>query len=599
MRLGLTLPLLPMETLPSFVSYIAQRNGLRHVQDFVQDMDLSWRQILQLDPGTVQDLAELTGVDAEALAADSFAPVSDGFFRFRGRDLPLSFLNRSALKYCPLCVSNDRDVHGRTWGRALWQLHPLHVCPAHGVMLDVLAPPDYPRCPHDFAGRIADHWALINAVAALDVGREATRFARYLSERLHGHDPRNGASWLDGLPLDVAARLCENVGTLVIAGPNSHPKALDRRRMIEAGAVGFAISVKGLDALRDVYESVRRRSPSSKGGFYADFGFYTRWLLQRMAQPERYRQVLDHFRDFMLDSYPVALGQEILGRTCTRRRWFTWAEIGRKYGLSSGRVARFQRALGISGDDLRRVAPAAYDTELSILSRGLDRKQAAHRLNLHPSGIDKLVAAGLLNHALVLPQMDKLFLPEDIDSFLTAVFANAAMVETSPAGAWPLRNIAHKAALPNAALLRAVISGRLENVWRLRAISGLPALHPDLDEVLDAFESPPLIGLTRDDLRRQLHINCSTVSLLLKSSMIASRQFPHPRTRQPLSLIAAEDLDRFLDLHLPLGLMAWQLGTQAKHVAARLDRAEVWPILLPERCSKIYLRGKAAPVIAI
>lgn len=218
---------------------------------------------------------------------------------------------------------------------------------------------------------------------------------------------------------------------------------------------------------------------------------------------------------------------------------------------------------------------------------------------MHPSAIDKLVAAKFLNHALILPQMDKLFLPEDIDSFLTAVFANAKMVETAPAGAWSLRGIAQKATLPNADLLRAVISGRLKKVWKLRGISGLPALHLYLDEVLDAFESPPLIGLTRDDLRKQLHVNCSTVSLLLKSCMIASQQFPDPRTRQSLSLIATEELDRFLDRHLPLGLMAWQLGTQAKHVAARLDRAEVWPILLPERCSKIYLREEAAPVIAI
>lgn len=465
-------------------------------------------------------------------------------------------------------------------------------------MLDVLAPPDYPRCPHDFAGRIADDRALIDAVPAVEVGENAARFARYLSDRLHGHDPRSGASWLGGLPLDVAARLCENVGTLVTADPNSHPKALDRKRMIEAGALGFAICAEGPDALWDIYESIRRRSSSSKGGFYADFGFYTRWL-QRMAQPERYRQVLDHFRDFVLESYPLAPGQEVLGRSCVRRRWFTWAEIGRQYGLSSGRVARFQRALGISRDDLRRVAPGAYDAELSILSSGLDRKQAARRLNVHPSAIDKLVAAGLLHHALALPQMGKLFLPEDIDSFLTAVFANAAMVESAPAGAWSLRNIGQKATLPNADLLRAVISGRLKKVWKLRGISGLQALYLDLDEVLDAFESPPLIGLTRGDLRKQLHVNCSTVSLLLKSGMIASQQCPDPRTRQPLSLIAAEELDRFLDLHLPLGLMAWQLGAQAKHVAARLDRAEVWPILLPKRCSKIYLRKEAAPVIAI
>ena len=81
--------------------------------------------------------------------------------------------------------------------------------------------------------------------------------------------------------------------------------------------------------------------------------------------------------------------------------------------------------------------------------------------------------------------------------------------------------------------------------------------------------------------------------------MIASKEVPDPRSRQPLSLVAAEELDRFLDRHLPLGLMAHELGTQARHVAARLDRAEVWPIPLPERCSKIYLRHEATPIIAI
>lgn len=273
MRLGLTLPLMSMETVPSFVSHIAQRNGLRHVQDFVQDMDLSWRKILQLDPDTIQHLAYLTGAGPEALAAGSFAPVGDGFFRFSGRDLPLSFLDRSVLKYCPVCVTNDRDVHGRTWGRALWQLNSLQVCPAHSLMLDALAPPDYPRCPHDFAGRIADHRALIDAFPVVEVSENAARFARYLTDRLHGHGDHCCDSWLDGFPLDVAARLCENVGTLVEAGPNQHPKALDRKSMIDVGASGFAICVKGPDALRDVYDSIRRRSPSSKGGFYADFGF--------------------------------------------------------------------------------------------------------------------------------------------------------------------------------------------------------------------------------------------------------------------------------------------------------------------------------------
>jgi hypothetical protein len=54
-----------------------------------------------------------------------------------------------------------------------------------------------------------------------------------------------------------------------------------------------------------------------------------------------------------------------------------------------------------------------------------------------------------------------------------------------------------------------------------------------------------------------------------------------------------------MSTYLPLDLMAHALGTQAKHVSARPDRAEVRPIPLPDRCSLIYLRSDAAPVIAI
>ena len=96
-----------------------------------------------------------------------------------------------------------------------------------------------------------------------------------------------------------------------------------------------------------------------------------------------------------------------------------------------------------------------------------------------------------------------------------------------------------------------------------------------------------------------MHINCSTVFLLLGKGMIASTEVRHPQTRQYMSLVAPEEVERFLDRYLPLGLMAYELGTQAKHVAFRLDDAKVWPIQLPDHCSKIYLRREAAPVIAM
>ncbi len=170
MRLGLTLSMLPQETLPSFVSHIAQKNSSRYVQDFVQDMGLSWRRILQLEPEALQDLADLTGADPDGIAAHSFMPTGNGGFRFKGCDLPRSLLDRSTLKVCPRCVQADTVDHDRTGGRAEWQIDPLNVCPVHGVLFYALPLPDYPRCPHDFVGRMAE--------GALVVGQSPMRCHR-------------------------------------------------------------------------------------------------------------------------------------------------------------------------------------------------------------------------------------------------------------------------------------------------------------------------------------------------------------------------------------------------------------------------------------
>ncbi|WP_136653285.1 TniQ family protein [Paracoccus aeridis] len=598
MRLGLRLPILPGETLPSFVSALAAKNGSCHAQDFSQDMGLSWRRILQLDPDTVWDLSELTGIAVPDLVAHSFAPVGDGFFRFRDHELPLSSLDRSALRYCPVCLADDSDRHGRGYGRALWQIDPLRVCPDHGTLLDVLPAPTYPRCPHDFAGRLGALGAPGPVNQPEEFGHDATDFIRYIRARLCQDTNRTGLTLLDRLPVDVAARLCENLGILVTSGPDPRPQALSGRERATAGGCGFAICAQGSDALSAAYDTVRRRSTSDRGGFYSDFGFFARWL-QRLSHPDRYRPVLDHFRTFVFDNYPLSPGQQVLGETSTERRWFTWSELGRAYGLSTGRITRFQHAAGIEGDALRRVAPDAYHAELTALSSGLDRKAAARRLDVHPSAVDGLAEVGLLRHGIALPGLDKLFLPHDVDAFFSAVSVHAQVVDTAPKGSFPIRLVCNKAKVTSGDLLRAQIAGRLRKTCRLRDPDGMPGLLFDLSEVLDLFEGKPLTGLTRADLKARLHVNSSTVSLLLKEGMIMSREVRHPRSRQPLTLVEPADLSRFLSKHLPLGLIAHQLGTQAKHVAARLDKATVRPIPLPDHCSKIYLRDAVIPVISI
>ncbi|PTE14464.1 hypothetical protein C5F44_08770 [Fuscovulum blasticum DSM 2131] len=108
--------------------------------------------------------------------------------------------------------------------------------------------------------------------------------------------------------------------------------------------------------------------------------------------------------------------------------------MGRRHGLSTGRIARFQNAKGLRGNDLRRVAPGQHEDELTALASGLDRKQAARRLNLHPSAIDRFAEVGVLRHAIALPQMDRLFLGRDLDRFMASIFDRAMVVDYEQEG---------------------------------------------------------------------------------------------------------------------------------------------------------------------
>ena len=216
-----------------------------------------------------------------------------------------------------------------------------------------------------------------------------------------------------------------------------------------------------------------------------------------------------------------------------------------------------------------------------------------------PSAIDGLIESGLLKHGIALTGLEKLFLPDDIDAFLADLISGAKVVDSVPEGSFPIRSVCNKAKLTSTDLLPAQIAGRFGKVSRLRGTDGLPGLLFDLAEVPDVFEAEGLSGLTRDDLRKQLHINSSTVSLLLKRGLIGSREVRDPSSRQSLSLVEPRELDRFLEKYTTLGLIAHQLGTQARHVAARLDKDTVRPLRLPVPCSKNYLRKEVALIIAI
>jgi len=65
-----------------------------------------------------------------------------------------------------------------------------------------------------------------------------------------------------------------------------------------------------------------------------------------------------------------------------------------------------------------------------------------------------------------------------------------------------------------------------------------------------------------------------------------------------MSIVLPQALDAFLERYVTLGILANQVGTQAKHVSSRLERLKIDPIQLAPRFSKIYLRENLLGVLS-
>ena len=142
-----------------------------------------------------------------------------------------------------------------------------------------------------------------------------------------------------------------------------------------------------------------------------------------------------------------------------------------------------------------------------------------------------------------------------------------------------------------------ILDGTVKWLGRRKGVSGMAALLVDLEELLDLFEGPPLTGYTQHDLKRMLRVNDPTISFLVKNGFIEAQDTRHPRSRRPMKVVTSETYEAFLERFVSLGILANQMGTQAKHVSSKLERLKIDPIQMASRFSKIYERQHLKGVI--
>jgi hypothetical protein len=590
-QLSLQVSLQPDETIMSFVSRLAAKNGPSFVQDFCLDMGLHWLKLVHSDEPVISRLANLVGKCPKILAGRALAKIDRRRCLLSGQLLAARTYVRTEQKVCPKCMVQDEEDQGRygPHGRKQWLLSSFRVCPMHQCHLLVLPKAEFPMNQYDFYRRYAASRKTVFRAASELHGNYQTAWECYLQRRLQG---KTGSSWIDQFDLDAAMRIVQSLGIIIAFGPSVREAELSFLQLSDASIAGFCAVSGNEEQLLEALDDVRLRSDSRVPGFRVDFGMFARWCT-RICKEDRYAPLIDVVTKFAFENYPMAKDEYLYDRACPRRHLHNCASAAEAYGISGSRMLRLIEGLKLGEKMLgkpRIFSTKESDVVVPDVCRCITRIEAIRRLGTHPDRFDSLVSSGAFAPKYALPQMAELFDPQDIDGFLNRLQYNAILVEKPTKSGLTLKSVCNAAVCHAEDVLGKLSSGKLKSVERISSLSGITAFRFDLEEILDVFEGLPSNDLSKAQLRSVLCVNCTTVKMLIDSMQLKASNIRHHRSRRSMKVVCQAEVDRYLATYVSLGELAKKEGIQANWVAARLAKEGIHPINLPDKYSKLYLR---------
>ena len=596
-KLALTLPLARYESATSFASRLAALNGCVYVQDFCSDMGLNWKRIVKCDHNELKELAKLSGADYAEMLKHTAKVVSTRRYELNGEVLTPICHTRGRQPICPKCLEDDLATagpYGRR-SRSHWNISQIRHCPKHKVELIVLPAVDYPRDPHDFAARLRD--AKLGNYP-LCPGKP-TEFETYLSRRVEG---KSTSLWLDEIDFDAVASFCEVLGVLMAHGERVRPEQLSVRQLSEAANQAYLTCLDGSEGIQQALSGIQRRSTSERPGAYTDFGPFFCWLSRRQNCP-RHTVLIGIVRNFIWTNYPVAKGETVLGKPCPERRLHSGSSASLEYGICNGRMYAIQRELaakaGFPAEHSNRfyLNVAEHSELLWRIANGLRRVSASAFLGCSGSTFDRIVVAGLITPTLRLAKFTESYPKAELQRLIDGCMFRLADGKIDPNEFEPIRAAIRKTKLSFIDVIRLLSNGDVHYMPPETGPANLGSIRVNWRELRQQFGDEWPAGYTKQKLKRILRVNDSTVSHLTREKYIVGKMFVSPRTGLKRTIFSQSDVDRFLGEYVTLGILAHGIGTQAKHVSARLDKLGIHPLQFPQQYSKIYRRAEVDGVV--
>jgi len=600
--LALTVEPSELEPATSWVSRLALRNGCRTAQEFALDMGVSWKAIRVGDQSSISRICEIAKIDAGLLNVGTYRKGDSGSKWIADELLASKQMRFDKMKVCASCVADsisDCKSHLRSGIPVWWSFDGLIVCPIHNELLLELEPTRQGRCNHDFAGRVYDNRSLIMAVANSPQRHLAGGLEEYVVQRLKG-DAGGKRRWLNTLDLSTVIRASEMLGNVVVGSGPRGDMFVGGKELADATAVGFEMISSGPKHLK--IKLVNLLPSRQKGGFFADFFPFSRWL-ERFQDRPGCKPLVKVVRDFAVENHPFEIGDLVFGEAVKAKHLHSISSSASKANVPCPRMrkalvaARERKALRHLPRPNHHlwVRPNEWDPWLEEFGSAITMKPAAHLMGVCRSTFMELVAAGFVKPLADVPGLAPRYLASDIARFIDTVTQGSVQIETLADDVFALNTAQGACGVGMIRVIRLLLNGELKRVWRLACEQGLRAIHLSKVEVLDQLEGPPLPGVGSVELRKLLAINYETIPWLEANGLLVSEKAADPRTQKSMRLFRFEAIERFLNSYETVGRISHRLHRKPPYIVKLLKDQGIAPIPVEHNMS-VFFRREDLPV---
>ena len=586
MRLPLTVPLRPGETVASFTSRLAAENG-RTASEFCRDFGIAFSDILKGDRTAIAKIAELAGADKPMLQ-DQTVVWSRYRHVYRGQLLDRDTVRTTEIRFCPACLRADIradravDPEIAVYGRGAWMIEALHTCHVHDMPLVPTARRPARHIFHDFSLSIRPSIPGLGRLVASAPRRKPNGLELYVLARLDGTAK---SEFLDGLELFVAIKVCEVLGAVSLYGKNVVLKTMPEQKMVAALGRGFEIAHGGSDGIRKFLDELmlaaddRRR----RDGSGAVFGRLYKWLSAHQ-QDAAYAPIRVLVAQYVFGRYPYGAHSRVLGIAAPKQTRHSVHTLSLEVGQHPKKLRKVLRAAGVIDD--RQMAFS--DNNVTFDARaGSAAAQGAKRCLYLPAvrtrlNVSRIQADLLIKHRFIQPRdpiagaYDK-YAIDDLDAFLGALLRGAKTVDRPTAAMDGIPKAAKRAYCSSSDVIRLILNRRLSWTGRLRGVRGYKSVLVKIDEVKAAVRGPEHGGITLRQVCKVLRTHDLVLAALIAGGHLKSFVARNPATRFMQTLVARKELVRFQKTYVSLFALGKERKQNLGVLKTELDAAGVRP----------------------